>query len=307
MARAVVAGGSGFIGRVLVASLKQTGTEVRRLVRHLARGPDEITWDPQGGVLDPRALEGVDAVVNLTGRRIAPGRWTAKARREIVESRVLTGRLLVETLGKMAPEMRPPVFISASAIGVYGDRGDETLTEASPPGRGFMVEVVQAWEREALRAPDGVRVVCTRFGLIVSQTGGFLAPLLPIFRLGLGGPLGSGRQWWSWVHLDDVIAVIQFAMRTRTLEGPVNVISPQPVTNREFTRTLAGVLRRPAVFPAPALALRLVLGRQEADELILSSQRVVPARLREHDFAFRWTDLQSALEDVVGRAPTRPR
>lgn len=303
MVQVVVGGATGLIGQALTAALRDSGMQIRRLTRRRAAGPGEITWDPLAGTLDHTALEGADAVVNLAGRRIAPGRWTEAARREIVESRVLTTRLLVRALAQVAPAHRPPVFISASAIGIYGDRGDETLTEVSPPGGGFMADVVRAWEAEALAAPAGVRVVCARFGLILTRTGGFLAPILPIFRLGVGGPLGSGRQWWSWVHLDDVIAAVQFAMRTPTLQGPVNVVSPQPVRNREFTRVLAGVLRRPAILPTPAVAVRLLLGRQQADELILSSQRVMPARLSEQGFAFRWTDLRAALHDLLGTAP----
>ena len=305
MSHVVMAGASGPIGRALAAALKAQGTRVRRLVRRPPAAPDEISWDPGSGRLDPAALEGAWAVINLSGRALAALRWTARVRADILDSRVRSTRLLVEALGKTPG--RPSALISASAIGIYGNRGDETLTEASPPGRGFLSDVVQAWEREALRAVDaGVRVVCPRFGLVLARGGGFLAPMLPVFRLGLGGPLGGGRQWWSWVHIDDVVAAVLAALRTSAMAGPMNVVAPNPVTNRDFTRTLAAVLRRPAIIPVPALALRIAMG-QMADELVLNDQRVSPAKLQAQGFAFRWPDLRPALEDVVGRAPTRPR
>jgi len=295
--RVVMAGASGLIGRAVAAALRAQGTEVRRLVRRAPAAPDEIFWDPAGGSLDPSALEGADAIVNLAGRTIARGPWTRRARDEMVASRVGATRLLVETLGRRGA--RPSVFVSASAIGYYGDRGDEVLTETADPGRGFLAELVQAWEAEARRARAyGVRVVCTRFGLILAPRGGVLAPLLLPFRLGLGGPLGSGRQWWSWVHLDDVVGAVLAALRTPALEGPVNVVSPAPVPQREFARVLGAVLRRPAVLPVPAFALRLVLGAM-ADETVLASQRVRPAALEAVGFAFRWPELRPALEDVL--------
>ncbi|MDR7543092.1 MAG: TIGR01777 family oxidoreductase [Armatimonadota bacterium] len=298
MPATLIAGASGLLGGALAATLDAQGIEVRRLVRRAAVGPQEIPWDPARGVLDPGALDGADAVINLAGRRVAPGRWTAAARREIADSRIRATRLLVETMGRA--RHRPPVFISASAIGFYGDRGDQVLTEEAGPGRGFMADVAVAWEQEAQRAPDGVRVVCTRFGLVLAH-GGFLAPLLALFRLGLGGPLGSGRQWWSWVHVEDLVAAVLFALRTPSLAGPVNVVGPHPVPNREFAQALARAVRRPALLRAPAFALRLALGRQMADELLLSSQRVLPARLQAHGFRFRWTELEPALRDLVGR------
>lgn len=272
--------------------------------------PQEITWDPARGVLDPSLLEGADAVVNLAGRSLASDRWTvrsmasdrwtARTRQEILDSRLQATRLLVQTMARLSA--RPAVLVSASAVGYYGSRGDEVLTESSQPGRGFLAELAQAWEAEALRARGaGVRVVCTRFGLILDRRGGSLARLLPIFRLGLGGLLGSGRQWWSWVHLDDVVGAILVAMGSAALDGPVNVVAPEPVTNRDFARALGAVLRRPAVLPAPAFALRLLLGSM-ADEMILASQRVVPARLQQAGFEFRWPSLRPALADLVGGA-----
>lgn len=299
--RALIAGASGPIGRAIDAALRMQGIEVRRLVRRAPAGPGEFAWDPLRGALDHRALEDVDAVINLAGRSIAQGRWTARARAEIMESRVRSTRLLVETMSTIP--RRPGALVSASAIGFYGSRGDELLTEASRAGTGLLADVATAWEREAMGALRlGVRVVCTRFGIVLASAGGALAALLPIFRLGLGGPLGGGRQWWSWIHIDDLAAAVLAAAKDARLRGPVNVVGPDPVTNRAFTQALGSALRRPAVLPAPAVALRLVLGGM-ADEMILSSQRVIPARLQEVGFVFRWPALGPALEHLVGRAP----
>ncbi|MGQ0548195.1 MAG: TIGR01777 family oxidoreductase [Armatimonadota bacterium] len=297
MPRVVIAGASGMIGRALRARVRVEGVDAVRLVRRAAQARDERSWDPDAGVLDPQDISGADAIVNLSGRGIA-ALWTARVRNEILQSRIRSTRLLADAMVK-AP-VPPGVLVSASAIGYYGDRGDEMLTESSPPGRGFLAEVTQAWEAEAQRATaSGARVVCTRFGLSLARDGGVMRVLLPIFRLGLGGPVGSGRQWWSWIHLDDMIAAIVAAIRTPTLAGAVNVVAPQPVPNREFARTLAAVVRRPAVLPAPAFALRLVL-RQVADEVILTGQRVSSAKLQEHGFGFRWPELRTALEDIAG-------
>ena len=297
----VIAGASGMIGTALTAALRRQGADVVRLVRRAAQAPDERSWNPDAGVLEPEDISGADAVVNLSGRSLL-GLWTARVRNEILQSRIKSTRLLADAMAN-AP-VPPGVLVSASAIGYYGDRGDEILTESSPPGRGFLAELTQAWEAEAQRATaSGARVVCTRFGLSLAREGGVMRILLPIFRLGLGGPVGSGRQWWSWIHLDDMIAAIVAAIRTATLAGAVNVVAPQPVPNREFARTLAAVVRRPAVLPAPAFALRLVLGRM-ADEVILTGQRVSSAKLQEHGFVFRWPELRPALEDITG--PARP-
>ncbi len=295
--RVVIAGASGLIGRALSGAFRRKGIEVRRLVRRSPAGAEELTWDPAAGTLDGRALDGVDGVLNLAGRGIGSGRWTRRARAEVVESRVRSTRLLVDAMRTRS--VRPSVLVSASAIGYYGDRGDEILTEASPAGDGFLADLVRDWEAEALRASAlGVRVVCTRFGLILARDGGAMGPLLPLFRLGLGGPLGSGRQWWSWVHLDDVIAAVIASITTPAFEGPVNVVGPRPVSNRDFARALGAALHRPAILPAPALALRLVLGAM-ADEMILSSQRVVPTRLQAQGFVFRWPELGPALANLV--------
>jgi uncharacterized protein (TIGR01777 family) len=309
----VIAGASGLVGRALAAALRAQGGEVHRLVRRPPSGPEEIYWDPARGTLDPAALNGVDAVVNLAGRSLtsdrwsvralAQDRWTARTRQEIRESRLQATRLLVQTMARVSA--RPAVLVSASAVGYYGSRGDEVLTESSQSGCGFLADLAQAWEAEALRARDaGIRVVCARFGLVLGKRGGSLARLLPIFRLGLGGPLGSGRQWWSWVHLDDVVGAILTAIGDPALEGPVNVVAPMPVTNRDFALALGTALRRPAVVPAPAFALRLLLGTM-ADEMILASQRVLPVRLQQAGFGFRWPSLRPALLDLVGRIGER--
>lgn len=303
MPRVVIAGSSGLVGRALTRALCTQGVEVCRLVRRPPAGPDEVAWDPATGALDPQVLDGADAVVNLAGRSIAALRWTARVRAEILGSRVRSTRTIVDAIGRTT--LRPAVLISASATGYYGDRGDEVLNESSPPGRGFLSEVVQAWEAEARRAAGwGVRVVCARFGLILARSGGALRPLLPLFRLGLGGPLGSGRQWWSWIHLDDAAAVIIAAVRDAALEGPVNAVGPAPVTNREFAHALGSAFRRPAVLRVPAVALRLAGGAM-AGEMLLSSQRVVPGRLQARGFAYWWPELAPALRDLVAGPPAR--
>ena len=294
--RVVIAGASGLVGRHLAPALRAAGIDVRRLVRRPASGPEEISWDPERGRLDAQALAGADGVVSLAGRSLL-GRWTARVKADIVNSRVQATRLLVDAIGGM--QARPTVLVSTSAIGFYGNRGDEVLTEDSSPGTGFLAELTQAWETEAGRAVDfGVRVVCPRFGLVLARGGGALGPMIPLFRVGLGGPIGDGRHWWSWVHIDDVVAVIIATLMSPSLQGPVNVVAPAPVTNREFSRALGQALHRPAILPAPAFAVRLVLG-EVADEMILSSQRVMPARLQANGFAFRWQELPAALENLV--------
>lgn len=265
-----------------------------------ASGPEGgAWWDPRAGWIDRAALEGLDAAVHLAGATIA-GRFTARHQAEVLASRRDGTRLLATTLASLA---RPPrVLVSASAMGIYGDRGEEALDESSPPGRGFLAEVAQVWEGEtAAAARAGIRVVLLRSGLVLAAEGGALPPMLPLARLGLGGPLGSGRQWWSWIALDDLLGAIEHALFLPSLSGPVNLATPEPVRQREFARTLGRVLGRPAFLPAPALALRLVLGRGMADALLLASARLVPARLMESGYAFRFTSLEPALRHVLGR------
>jgi uncharacterized protein len=295
-----VSGASGLIGTALVSHLTARGHRVTRLVRR-APGPGEISWDPAGGRLDPADLEGVDAVIHLAGENVG-ARWTASRKSRIRGSRIVGTRLLSETLARL--RRRPAVLVSASAIGIYGDRGDEILTEASnsgDPAGDFLVSVAEEWEAAADPArAAAIRVVHPRFGIVLSPAGGALKKLLLPFRLGVGGRIGSGLQWMSWVSLDDAVGAIDHVLSNATLQGPVNVTSPEPATNRDFTRTLGRVLSRPAVFPVPAPALRLALGEM-ADSTILTSVRVLPVRLAETSYRFRHTNLESALRHVLGK------
>jgi uncharacterized protein (TIGR01777 family) len=296
-----VTGSGGLIGAALIRHLMpDEDHRVTRLVRH-PPGPGEVTWDPLAGQLDPAALEGIDAVIHLAGENVG-ARWTAARKRRIRESRVSGTKLLAETIARLR---RPPgVLISASAVGIYGSRGDETLTEASGvrgPGSDFLSSVCQEWEAAADPArAAGIRVVHPRFGVVLSPSGGALKKMLLPFRLGLGGPIGSGTQWLSWISIDDAAGVIHHALKTVGLRGPVNATAPNPVTNREFTRTLGRVLRRPTPFKVPAAALRLALGEM-AEETILASTRVLPAELLRSGYPFRQVDLESALRHVLGK------
>ena len=295
----VVAGASGLVGNALLPALRASGHEALRLVRRRAAARDEIEWNPSAGTADDPAIAGADAIVNLAGENIGAGSWTARRKEAILRSRVETTRTLVAAIGRMA--WPPTVLVNASAVGIYGDGGDTVMTEANEAGRGFLPEVCIAWEREA-QAADAmrVRVALLRFGVILAEQGGALAKMLPLFRLGLGGRLGSGRQWMSWVTLDDVVRAIVQALENPACAGPLNVTAPAPVTNAEFTATLARVLRRPAVLPAPAWALRLAFG-QMADEALLGSSRAVPAGLAATGFEFKHVALEGALRAVLRR------
>jgi uncharacterized protein (TIGR01777 family) len=288
-----ITGASGLIGSAVVAELTAAGHRVTRLVRATAAGPDEARWDPETGAVDEAALEGVDGVVHLAGRNIASGRWTAAVKTEIRESRVGGTRLLCESLARLK---RPPqVLISASAVGFYGCRGDAVLDEASPPGEGFLVEVCREWEAATQPAAErGIRVVLPRFGVVLSRRGGALVRMLRLFRFGLGGRVGDGGQYWSWVSSDDAAGAVLHLLMNPSLHGPVNVTAPEPVTNAEFTRTLARTLHRPALFPLPATVARLVLGEM-ADVLLLCSARVLPKKLLDAGYVFRHPRLAEAL------------
>lgn len=293
-----VTGATGFVGRALVASLTRDGARVLRLVRR-APGPGEAWWDPAAGRLDPAALEGVDGVVHLAGESIAAGRWTAERKRRIRDSRVEGTALLARALASLAAP--PRVLVSASAVGIYGNRGDEILREDSPPGVGFLAEVGQAWEAAAApAAAAGIRVVQPRLGIVLSPDGGALARLLLPFRLGVGGPLGSGAQWMSWLSLDDALGILRAALARDELAGPLNAVAPTPVTNEEFTRSLGAVLRRPTLFRVPAAALTLVLGEM-AEAALLASQRAVPDALLRAGHRFQDPDLEPALRRLLGR------
>lgn len=293
----VVAGASGMIGGALRSSWRAAGHDVVRLVRRKPEAPDEIAWDPAAGWIDESRLNGVEAVVNLAGENVGAGRWTAARRAKILQSRVESTRTLVATVERM--RSTPRVFLNASAVGIYGDRADEVLTEESRTGAGFLADVCRSWEAEAERASQyGVRTVRLRLGVVLSTTGGALPKMLPVFRAGIGGQLGTGRQWMSWVALQDVVRVIAQALEDERIVGAVNVSAPNPVINAEFTRTLGHVLSRPTVLRVPAFALRALFGRM-ADETLLASQRVVPARLSDWGFRFREETLENALRATL--------
>ena len=296
----VVAGASGFVGRSLVPQLVAAGHVVRTLVRRSTRGPGEISWRPEQGELAGEALAGADVVINLAGENIAGGRWTSRRRERILRSRVEATRTLVVAMGKMS---RPPrAFLSASAVGFYGDSGDELLTEASPIGHGFLPEVCLAWETHAEGAArKRIRTVLLRFGMVLGREGGALGKQLPFFRLGLGGPLGNGRQWVSWVAMDDLVAAVLLAIDDERLKGPVNVVSPAPVRNVDLAQTLGRVLGRPAALPAPAWALHLAFGDM-AGEVLLASNRVRPWRLEQAGFKFSQPELEPAVRSILLRA-----
>lgn len=291
----VVSGASGLVGRALAAGLRESGSRVRALTRGTP-GPGEIAWDPAAGRIDATALEGATAVVHLAGEQIAE-RWTAEKKRRIRESRVQGTRTLVRALASLrAP---PEVLVSASAVGYYGDRGDEPLHERSAPGDDFLAGVTRAWEEEARAAEaSGIRVVRLRFGVVLDRGGGALRRLLLPFRLGVGGRIGDGRQWMSWIALSDAVGVIRFALTETALSGAVNAVAPQPVTNAEFTAVLGSVLRRPTALPVPALALRLAFGGM-ADATLLASQRALPSRLLEAGYEFRRPTLEGALREAL--------
>jgi uncharacterized protein (TIGR01777 family) len=291
--RIVVTGASGLIGQALLTRLKGLGHDPVVLVRRTP-GRGEARWDPSSGQIDGGALEGAAAVVHLAGAGIGDSRWTAARKEIILGSRVDSTTLVSTTMAAMAHP--PAVLVSASAIGYYGDRGDEELTEASGPGTGFQAEVCRAWEAATAGAEAaGIRVVHLRSAVVLSAGGGALGRQLPLFRAGLGGTLGSGRQWFSWISLDDEVGVILRAIEDPSLAGAVNASAPTPVTNRDFTKELGRALHRPAVLKVPPVALRLAFGRQLADELLLGSLRVLPARLTEAGYRFEHPSLAGAL------------
>ena len=303
----LVTGSTGLVGTALVCALAREGQTVCRLLRPqsavktdpAARTSEhgfDVAWNPATGDLGGAAV-GADAAVNLSGASIAGGRWNADRKELLRTSRVDTTRALVVALAKMSA--RPRVLISASAIGIYGDRGDELLTEESKPGTDFLAGLAKEWEAEALKAEAlGIRVVLARFGIILAREGGALSKMLLPFRLGAGGRLGLGQQWMSWVALEDVVGSLRFTLENASVRGVVNVVAPQPVRNAAFTKILAKALHRPAFFPAPAFGLRLALGEM-ADALLLSSQRVSPQVMQKAGYSFRRSDLSSALEAAL--------
>jgi uncharacterized protein (TIGR01777 family) len=297
--RVVVTGAGGMVGSALLPFLSTQGHETVALSRSGGGDSNRAVWNPDAGELDPAVLDGANGIVHLAGANIAEGRWTRSRKREILESRVNSTRLLVEAMRKSA--RRPEVLVCASATGYYGDTGDVLVDEDAPSGKGFLAEVCRAWEAEAMRAAElGVRVVLLRNGVVLDPRGGALAKLLPVFRAGLGGPVGGGRQWMSWSSIDDTVGAILFALLEPTLAGPVNAVSPQPVTNADFAHALGRVLGRPSVAPAPATALKLLYG-QMAEETVLASSRVDPRRLSEAGYPFRHPDPEGALRHVLGK------
>jgi uncharacterized protein (TIGR01777 family) len=298
----LVTGSSGLVGTALVSALARGGHTVCRLVRPKSAGGEGakegfvVAWNPATGELGGAGV-GADAVVNLAGASIADGRWTTQRKELLRSSRIDTTRALVGALARM--NARPSVLVSASAIGYYGDRGGETLTEESKPGADFLPGLAQEWEAEALKAEAlGIRVVLARFGIILAREGGALPKMMLPFKIGAGGKLGSGQQWMSWVTLEDVVGILRLAIENASIRGAVNIVSPQPLQNAEFTKVLAKAMHRPALFPAPAFALRLALGEM-ADALLLSSQRVVPQVLEKLGHRFLHADLPSALNTVL--------
>ena len=295
--RVLISGATGFIGSALAAHLRAAGHDVTALTRH-PRGPQDIAWEPASGRIDAERLEGFDAVVHLAGESLAKGRWSPARKQQMRASRVDATALLARTLAARA--RRPGVLISASAVGIYGDRGDQPLDESSSTGAGFLSDLARDWEAAAGPAEAaGIRVVHPRLGLVLDPAGGALEPLLPMARLGLGGPLGSGRQWWSWVTRDDVVRALAFLIEDPRMTGPVNVVAPGAVRQREFARMLGRVLHRPAFVPAPAFALALMLGEM-ADAMLLAGQHVHPARLSTAGFAFRDPALEPAFRRLLG-------
>ena len=294
-----ITGASGLIGTALTASLRADGIRVIHFVRRPATGPDEIEWNPGVDGVDPAGLRGVDAVVNLSGTGIGDKRWTEEYKRTLLSSRVGPTRTIAEAIAAARAD-GPRVLVSGSAVGYYGDTGDRVVDESAPSGSGYLARICQEWEAAAGAAvAAGARVVYLRTGLVLARDGGLLARLKPLFRFGLGGRLGSGRQYQPWISLVDEVRAIRFALDTEAVSGPMNATGPEPVTNREFTRDLARAVHRPAVAIVPAPALRLVLG-EFADEGVLVGQRAVPAALLEHGFAFEHATLPDALAWALG-------
>ena len=293
MARILISGASGLIGSALAPALESGGYEVARLVRGSAKSRTDLAWDPMREV-SPALVSGFDAVIHLSGENVA-GRWTADKKQKIRESRVVSTRNLAWAIAKAAEP--PRTFVCASAIGYYGNRGDKVLSEESSAGRGFLPEVCREWEAATHVGIAGVRVANLRFGIVLSKEGGALKEMLLPFRFGLGGKIGSGRQWWSWIHVDDAVSAIMQILQVESLRGAVNMTAPNPMTNAKFTRVLASVVKRPAIFAVPGFAAKLAFG-EFAEEGILASARVLPKKLEESGFQCRYPELAMALADL---------
>ena len=297
--RVAVTGASGLIGSALVPHLRSVGHEVQRLVRRPAAAADEISWDPRAGTVDLDRLQGVEGVIHLAGAGVGDHRWTDAYKREILDSRVDGTHTIVKAITSL--DVAPRVLVSASAIGWYGDTGDRVVDESAPAGTGFLADVVRAWEAAAGPAASaGIRVTHPRTGLVVSGAGGAWARMFPLFRLGLGGKLGNGRQYWSWISLRDEVCALQFLLEQEHLHGPVNLTGPAPVTNAEVTSVMGRVLGRPTILPAPAFALKTVLGEFSTE--VLGSSRVVPAVLEQSGFVFQDPTIESAVRTALAAA-----
>lgn len=297
--KVLVSGSHGLVGTALISSLASDGHEIVRLVRAAPSSAAEVEWHPNEGRIDAAKLEGLDAVVHLAGESIAANRWTSAKKRAIRDSRVKGTGLLSDTLARLS---RPPaVFVSASAIGYYGDRGDELLTENSAPGNDFLSGVCVEWENATRPAvAKGIRTVNTRFGIILDANEGALGKMLTPFRMGIGGRVGSGKQWVSWIAIEDVVGGLKSVITDTSISGPVNFVAPNPVTNAEFTKTLGHVLSKPTLFPVPEFGVRLAFGEM-ADALLLASQRVEPRVLKERGFRFMWPALEPALRHLLSK------
>lgn len=296
--RILITGASGLIGRALQRSFAGMGYEMLLAGRGEPKFPNQVKWDVETGFAEPGRLEGLDAVIHLAGENIGGGvRWTDAKKKAIRDSRVLGTRSVVDAITGL--KERPGVFISGSAIGLYGDRGDEQLTEDSQPGSTFLSEVCKEWEAESMRAEDsGISTVLLRTGIVLSKDGGALATMQTPFKMGVGGVVGSGNQWMSWISLDDVVGIVNFTLEREHFRGVVNMVSPNPVTNKEFTAALGEVLHRPTILPLPQFAVKMVFGEM-GDALLLDSTRVIPKRLEEAGYEFRYPYLKPALENAV--------
>ncbi len=294
----LISGSHGLVGKALIKSLTADGHEVHRLVRHPASaGSSDIEWQPNHGTIDAQQVEGFDAVVHLAGESIASGRWTDDKKRRIRESRISGTQLLSKVLTQLVNP--PSVFISASAIGYYGNRGEELLTEQSKPGDDFLAQVCIEWEQSSHPpAAKHIRTIQARFGIILDTEGGALEKMLTPFRMGVGGKIGDGKQWMSWIALDDVIGGLRFLLENNSVSGPVNFVAPNPVVNAEFTKALGHALGRPTFFPVPAFVARTAFGEM-ADGLLLTSQRVQPAKLLAAGYQFQYKDIDSALSHIL--------
>lgn len=293
-----VTGASGLAGAALVPALRAHGYEVLRLVRRAASADDEVQWDPSAGTIDSEALQGVKGAVHLAGENIGSGRWTEIKKKKIRNSRVQGTELLASALAKLSP--KPDVLVSASGVNYYGTRGSETLDERSASGSGFLASVCREWEAATSAASEaGIRVVLARFGVVLSAEGGALEKMKIPFVLGVGGRIGDGSQYMSWIALEDLVSAIIFALDRDDLQGPANFVSPTPVTNADFTATLGRVLKRPTVLPVPEFALRLALGSEMANELLIGGVRVIPAELHSHGFEWQYPTLEPALRSIL--------